>query len=476
MPRKKKQLQFHKASKRWAKRYTDPETGKKPFKYLGQATPTRDGKDGVLDELYDLALAKWKSMEAELEARRRANERQQRLEGLSEKQRWAYPFERKVELRHRIEEIEGGESVDEVQRRDEILVRVKNLIHFAKTKEDWLHISEEIAKLDSDEPEVPEDKSLMYWAEQFVAMKQKQVEAGQRSAGRFQEIRTLVNRFVEWMGPQAAIEDINPSAIERYYQHQLSQLGPDYGQNRARDAFQTAKQFIRWLGDRGILTTLPSNLDSKELTFRVPNGRKRHFSPAEIQDLVAKVRGRTRLFILLSLNCGFYPKDIADLAPDEVDWEQGRIYRNRSKTRHHSNAPVVCYKLWPETLKLLKQYGKRTGKRVLMGRGGRPLVYTELRQDGKTVKVNAIGNAFQRFRAKNLVVLGGRAISDFRKTSATWLRNSGTHAHLVGLFLGHAPSSTAERFYAANGDQILDDAIEFLWGEIFQQEINQDAA
>lgn len=80
MPRtQKRQLQWHKASKRWCKRYTDPQTGKKPCVYLGLGTPTRDGK-GRQDELYDRALTKWLKIKEELDAKEAARIRDEEID------------------------------------------------------------------------------------------------------------------------------------------------------------------------------------------------------------------------------------------------------------------------------------------------------------------------------------------------------------------------------------------------------------
>jgi hypothetical protein len=53
MPRKTRQLQWHKASSQWCKGYTDPTTSKKKVKYLGRGTANKAGTGGILDELYD---------------------------------------------------------------------------------------------------------------------------------------------------------------------------------------------------------------------------------------------------------------------------------------------------------------------------------------------------------------------------------------------------------------------------------------
>ncbi|NTV80798.1 MAG: hypothetical protein HGA24_05170, partial [Candidatus Aminicenantes bacterium] len=55
------------------------------------------------------------------------------------------------------------------------------------------------------------------------------------------------------------------------------------------------------------------------------------------------------------LNCGMTQKDVSDLLVSEVDWDEGRIIRKRSKTADVENVPVVNYLLWPETIRLLRQ-------------------------------------------------------------------------------------------------------------------------
>ena len=70
------------------------------------------------------------------------------------------------------------------------------------------------------------------------------------------------------------------------------------------------------------------------------------------------------------LNCGMYQNDIAELRQEEVNWKKGTITRARSKTRER-NGPVVTYKLWPETLCLLKKH-RATGRAGAHHRRGQP--------------------------------------------------------------------------------------------------------
>jgi hypothetical protein len=74
---------------------------------------------------------------------------------------------------------------------------------------------------------------------------------------------------------------------------------------------------------------------------------------------------RTKLYILLMLNCGMTQQDISDLLVTEVDWAAGAITRKRSKSADHKGVPTVKYALCPETLRLLRQERAAEGARAL---------------------------------------------------------------------------------------------------------------
>ncbi|HEY3788458.1 MAG TPA: hypothetical protein VGL71_06365, partial [Urbifossiella sp.] len=113
---------------------------------------------------------------------------------------------------------------------------------------------------------------------------------------------------------------------------------------------------------------------------------------------------KTKLYLLLMLNCGMYQNDVAELAASEVDWKTGTITRKRSKTRDRKDAPTVCYKLWPETLRLLKAYRADTAvsthqgeTRVLLTADGKPLVFAGVK-NGKFTGYDAIQSAYHRLQ------------------------------------------------------------------------------
>ena len=182
----------------------------------------------------------------------------------------------------------------------------------------------------------------------------------------------------------------------------------------------TAKQFISRLAEMKLIP-LPGNIRSRRFRFNHSAAAEiETFTVDEVRALLAACDGfseRTKLYLLLMLNCGMYQNDIAELRQDEVNWSKGTLTRARSKTRER-NGPVVTYKLWPETFALLKKH-RAGGELALTTDEGNPLVKYWL-EDGKMRRYDAIQSAWTRLAEK----MGGKirlGMKHLRKTSATML-------------------------------------------------------
>ena len=412
MTRKQRKLQWHHASRQWCKR----RNGK--VYYVGKGTLTRDKQGGMLDHRYDAALAHWQRIADGLDA----------SNGTGPPQPLVYP-----------ENITSSETPQS--------------------------------------PASAEDRTVAKQVASFLAFKLRQAKANQRSGGRMINLMLYVGQFRDWLGPTVTIDAINTQTLRAYYDHLLDCMNRPNNEGitsfSAKDAFQVAKQFIRWLAENSLISSLPANINSRELIFIMPPGKKVNFSAAEFRYLLDLANDRMRLFLLLMANCGMTQKDIADLTPDEVDWQFGLIRRKRSKTKHVQSVEVVTYKLWPETFNLLQRLGQRTGERVFLGKNKLPLAYRGVRADGTSINVDAIASAYVRLREKAGTSIQSKSLTDLRNTSSTLLHNSRFH-HLRDLFLGHAAKTTAEKFYAANYDDRLDLALEFLRKELLMRDLQPD--
>ena len=305
-------------------------------------------------------------------------------------------------------------------------------------------------------------RSIGGWARLFLAKEQQRVSAGELSAGRFTSTKAAVFYFRSWVGADTDASAITGQTLSRYHAHLLGLIGQEKcSATYARDRMVSAKTLIRWLWGQDVIEKLPKNIDSRELTFARRTKTPETMTTAEVGTLLRGTTGLNRLCILLGLNCGMAQKDISDLLDRDVDWKAATITRKRSKTASHEGVPTVTYRLWPETLQLLQEH--RSGTEViLLTRAGKRLVQERLDETGSYRKSDSIKSAYDRGLAKLPVA---KPFKLLRKTSATLINSNPKFRGLDQLFLGHAPSSVAERHYVATSKLALDKALEWLRAE-----------
>ena len=236
-------------------------------------------------------------------------------------------------------------------------------------------------------PAVPPDRSV-----------KAQVAAGHMTPDQADNRRISLYHFRDWCGP-AAVENIDGQKLWNYYLHCLQKVQErhedpahkaGWSSTYAGKVFCTARAFVRFLWESGLIE-LPKNINSK---WRFGNGAKavKTWTPAEVQRVIKEAPRKLKLALLLMVNRGFTQTDVSDLGDDEVDWQAGRITRERSKTGEWENVPVVCNRLWPQTFELLKKYRSGT-ERVLLTESGLAYVRKEL-VSGKLVKADNIASNY----------------------------------------------------------------------------------
>ena len=184
------------------------------------------------------------------------------------------------------------------------------------------------------------------------------------------------------------------------------------------------------------------------------------FSIKEIKLLWASANDRMKLFILLALNCGMTQQDISDLRPAEVDWKSGTITRKRSKTKKKRSTPKITYKLWPETLRLLKKHRSKDKDHVLLNNNGNPFKTSFVSDKGKFSKVDTIGKDFRTL--VETCEIEGKSFGNLKKTSRSLLEDNKTYQPIAELFVGRAPRSITERHYAQPAKTWLAEATDWL--------------
>jgi integrase len=309
------------------------------------------------------------------------------------------------------------------------------------------------------------DVTVATYIESFLKAKQNEAGARSISAARLYALRLHLTAFADWVGGGTEVSKITGQVLIDYRSHLLRQVEQkERTRTTVSDRFSSVKGFVRWLWQIEAIADLPRVLHPKSKMLEIGKSTRKilTFTDAEIATLLGQASERTRLYLLLTLNTSMTQKDISDLDFSEVDWEQGRIIRKRSKTRSSEHVPLVNYKLWPETMALLKKHrSHQSTGRVLLNARGEPLWQEQIDANGKYKKQDNARNAFNRLRKKTGI---DKPFKCLKKTSASLLRESEQFNSVVDLFLGHAPQKMSERHYAAEPQQLLDNAIAWLHG------------
>jgi len=303
------------------------------------------------------------------------------------------------------------------------------------------------------------DHTLGGWVTVFLTKQQQRVHAGDLSAGRYASGQATLKHFRDWAGAQVAVSSISGKTLSGFHTYQLERIATGKcASGYARDHMICVRAFVRWLWGQDAIENLPKNIDSKELNIARRVTTPKTLEISEVKKVLQASSGRTRLYILLGLNCGMTQKDISDLKQTDVAWADGTITRKRSKTQRHKGVPTVTYRLWPETIELLREFRSDTDV-VLLNRNGNRLLQEYLEQDGSYRKSDNIRNAYARALRK---VSFSKPFKLLRKTSATLINADARFRGLDELFLGHAAKTIAEKHYTATSRSALDDALAFL--------------
>ncbi len=246
---------------------------------------------------------------------------------------------------------------------------------------------------------------------------------------------------------------VNDDALEAYY-HFL--IGSDFADATKRDTLRAFKQYARFLAHKKLVPPL-ARLDDRDLSIRVRRQAIRTVPIEALQRRFNKATDLTKLYLLLMANCGFQQTDISDLTVAEIDYGNGRIIRNRSKTRH-TGAPVIDYQLWDVTADLLREFGRRSGERALLNDEGQPLVKRTIGANGKLKATDAIAKAYYRLEQK---MTDRYALKLIRKTSASILGENAEYSRFAQYFLGQRPTSIADLHYVKPSQSAFDAAV--LW-------------
>lgn len=282
-------------------------------------------------------------------------------------------------------------------------------------------------------------------AKRFIEGKQDEARNKIRSADGADNIRRWLNRFIDFVGRQCAIDSITFDLWERW-QRTCRAKSRDTQTAAAKDEYQTSKSFVRWLWKQDLLQ-LPKNF-SDNMRFPQWTPEIETYSTSEISETVKLASGQLKLHILLMINCGMTQRDISELKHEQIDWKTGVITRKRSKTELSKKTPLVSYKLWKDTLRELKKHLSKDPVLALTTKSGKPWCRKEIKQDGRLYKADNIATLWRNLRKRNPDAVFLKSLKAVKKTSASLLRNNTEFSEFHDFFLGHSEKTTAGRNYA----------------------------
>ena len=314
---------------------------------------------------------------------------------------------------------------------------------------------------------IPADRALCTAIARYLVSKRVLTDAGELSPGRYERIRVALTNFERWAG-RKSVDDVDGRMLIDFHGWLTKQVASGkWGRWHAKQQLDDVRQFV----DTYIIAcypdyTPPPNLRSRSLSIKTERHEISPFTVDEVKAIYAQAKERMKLFMLLGLNCGMTQQDISRLYRHQVDSKNGYIIRKRGKTKWHPNVPTVKYKLWAETLRLLKKYDAgRMGENdlVLVTSGGKEFVRYTYQPSGKTTRFDGIGMNFCQLLIQHFPHLKNKkTFKCLRKTGATLLGNDARYFFCAWLYLGHSAKTIAEQHYIKPSQELIDEAIIWL--------------
>lgn len=299
-------------------------------------------------------------------------------------------------------------------------------------------------------------------ANAYIADRKKTVEVGKLSVGRFDNSRHQVECFVAHAGSKLPLDGITSQVLNGYRHH--VQADKSISDSTRNERLRGVKDVLRWAVAMDFIDDEPKfirrgySISQTAKEIKLP-------SPADVLAMFEAATGRTKLYMLLALNTGMLQKDMSDLKHSEVTLgKMSTIRRRRSKTNDEQNVPIVTYRLWARTAKLLKQEMTTDGELVLLNADGKPLVSDEIKANGKRKKLDCVDSTWDRLRKKTGKPFPFKML---RKFAASVLASHAEYGRYAQYFLGHAPDTTADRNYVVPSDAQFAKALTWLESAIF---------
>lgn len=322
--------------------------------------------------------------------------------------------------------------------------------------------------------------------DEFIEAKRLEVQAGDLSPRTLEDYQAVLNWFVQAVGATAPVTSLGPQHFAAYHQ---SLIKRKVGRHARKRYIAYIKAMFRWgAGDGTGRYPLPifgngfkapdcsheAIRQSKERAG-IPDYSQRIVSGEDIDCLLARastnMRGIASLnmqaVILLGINCGMGPADIARLKWPHVDLVAGTLNMVRGKT-----GVIRIGYLWRKTRSVLQAIKSHQGAEndglILRSQRGNPL-YEEIQHaDGRVTSTKIISQYFRRLTVRVKLIW----ITHYRlRHSFATLGKKARDQEALNIMMGHKDATigatytqgwTIEPERIRNVAQIV---YKQLWGE-----------
>jgi len=257
-----------------------------------------------------------------------------------------------------------------------------------------------------------------------------------------------VKEFLDTLRSEMSVTKMDEAMVAKVYR-KLANADLASGTKKKRWGF--FKRFVNYLYESGHIE-LPRNVNSRLFAFRFKANNIRTYPLETIQSELKALPEQLRLYAYLGLNCGMTNADIGCLRQDAV--QRGYLTRKRVKTGDNTNVPVVCYRLWPETMTLLEKFRSSDPELWLVSKGGTCLWETRI-EEGKPKVKDLVHLAWKRYGKCKI------KLKDFRSVASTLLDDHKEYGRYGSYFLGHSPKSLKDKHYTVPSQVVFDKAL--LW-------------
>jgi integrase len=272
----------------------------------------------------------------------------------------------------------------------------------------WLAIRDDVRAGRTPRPKTPEGLTVRDLVNRWLTSKQRMLESGELAKRTMINYRSVTDILVGELG-ERRVDDLAPDDFQKL----RSAMARRWGPLRLMNAIVYARGILKFAFDNGLIDK-PVRYGTE---FERPSARTirksrnangpRMFRPEELRAMLSVADPTSKVALLLGINCGMGPADIAKLPMTAVDIESAWLLFPRGKTGVDRKVP-----LWPETVKAIRDM-------LVVRPKAKPgcAKFLLLTRDARQLGVSSVGKRFTKIA--ELAGVKGRVFYDCRRTVQT---------------------------------------------------------